>query len=64
MNNKLLVDLSVIGANQASATAKTRKSINQLLDYYAKYTDDGIVYQSSDMILTAHYDAGFNNETK
>ena len=64
VNNKLLVALSKIGAHQASATDKTLKSINQLLDYCATYPDDGIVYLSSDMILTAHSDAGFNNETK
>ena len=64
VNNKLLVPLSAIGAQQASATEKTQKAINQLLDYCAKYSDDGIVYLSSNTIMTAHSDAGFNNETK
>ena len=58
------MDLSAIGEQQASATSKTLKQINQLLDYCATYLDDGIVYQSSDIILTSHSDAGFNNETK
>ena len=56
--------LSAIGAHQASATVKTHKSINQLLYHCATYPDDGIVYQSFDIILTAHYDSGFNNEKK
>ena len=62
VNNKLLVALSAMGAHQASATEKTIKSITQILYYCATYPDDGIVYCSSDMILTEHFDAGFNNE--
>ena len=64
VNNKLLVDLSAIGENHASATEKTLKAINQILYYCATYPDDVIVYLSSDMILNAHSDAGFNNEKK
>ena len=44
VNNKLLVDLSVIGAQQAYATDKALKAINHILDYCATYPDDGIVY--------------------
>ena len=55
--------LRAIGEQKAYSTDKRLKSINQLLDYCAIYPDDGIVYCSSDMILTAHSDAGFNNET-
>ena len=33
------------------------------LDYVATYPADGIVYRSSDMILCAHTDASFLNET-
>ena len=64
VNNKLPVDLIAIGAHKASTIEKNIKAINQLLDYCATYPDDGILYCSSDMILTAHSDAGFNNETK
>ena len=64
VNNKLLVALSVIGSQQASATEDTNKAIHQLLDYCATYPDDGIIYRSSDMILAEHSDAGFNNETR
>ena len=58
------MDLILIGEQQASATVKTWKAINQLLYHCATYPDDGIVYRSSDMILTAHSDADLNNETK
>ena len=64
VNNKLLVALSAIGEHQASATEKMQKAINHLLDYCTKYPDDGIVYCSSDMILTARSDAGFKIEIK
>ena len=35
-----------------------------MLDYLATYPNDGIVYRASDMILAAHSDAGFHNESK
>ena len=35
-----------------------------MLDYLATYPNDGIVYQAIDMILSAHSDAGFHNESK
>ena len=62
VNNKLLMALSGIGAQQASATEKILKAINQLLDYSATYPDDGILYLSSYMVLTARSDARFDNE--
>ena len=65
VNNKLLVSLSTIGSQQAAATANTIKAINQLLNYVATYPDNGTTFQTSHMILTAHYyDAIFLNETK
>ena len=64
VNNKLLVALSAIGSQQASATESTNDTIHQLLDYCATYPDDGILYRSSDMILAAHSDASFANETR
>ncbi len=41
----------------------TEQAVHLLLDYVATYPSDGIVYQSSNMILCAHTDAGFLNET-
>ena len=64
VNNKLLVALSAIGSQQASATKDTNKAIHQLLDYCATYPDGGIIYRFSNMILAGHSDAGFNNETR
>ena len=64
VNNKLLVALSVIVCQHASATEATNMAIHQLLGYCATYPDDGILYRASDMVLAGRADAGFNNETK
>ena len=61
VNNKLLVALSAIGSHQASVTESTNDAIHQLMDYCATYSDDGILYRSSGMILAAHSYAGFAN---
>ena len=63
MDNKLLVALSAIAARQSCATVATEQAVHLLLDYVATYPSDGIFYQSSDMILCAHTNAGFLNET-
>ena len=64
MDNKLLVGLSYIGAQQASATQRIGAAIDKILDYCATYPADGILYRSSDMVLCAHSDVGFHNESK
>ena len=64
VDNKLLVTLNSIGTQQSSATKATNEDFNQMLDYLATYPNDGIVYRASDMILAAHSDAGFHNESK
>ena len=56
--------MSAIGAQQASATEETAEAIEQLMDYVATYPDDGILFRKSDMILAAHAEAGFLNESK
>ncbi len=63
VDNKLLVALSAIAASQAKAAVATETTVGLLLDYVATYPNDGIVYQASNMILCAHADAGFLNET-
>jgi hypothetical protein len=63
VDNKLLVALRAIAARQSYATVATEQAFYRLLDYAATYPADGIVYRSSDMILCAHKDAGFLNET-
>jgi hypothetical protein len=57
------VALSSLAARQATATVATEQAVHHLLDYVAMYPNDGIVYRASDMILCAHSDAGFLNET-
>ena len=61
VNNKLLVALSAIGAQQEAVKEDTAAAIEQLLDYVATYPNDGILFRKSDMILAAHANAGFLN---
>ena len=56
--------LSAIAARQAEATVATEQAVGLLLDYVATYPNDGIVYRASDMILCAHANAGFLNESQ
>ena len=64
VDNILLVALNAISMQQSAATEETEKAISQLLDYVATYPNDGTIYRSSGMVLAAHSDAGFNNESK
>ena len=64
VSNKLLVTLNAIGTQQAAKTEATNEAVNQMLDYLSTYPNDGIVYRASDIILAAHFDAGFHNESK
>ena len=64
VDNKLLVGLSAIGSQQDAATQHTNEAIGQILDYCATYPSDGILYRSINMVLCAHSDAGFHNESK
>ncbi len=64
VNNKLLVAISAISARQSNATIATEQAVNLLLDYVATYPNDGIAYQSSNMILCTHADVGFLNKIK
>ena len=64
VDNKLLVALSAIAAQQAQPTVQTEQAVELLLDYVSTYSNDGIVYRSSNMILCAHSDAGYLNETQ
>ena len=63
VHNTLLVGLSAIGAQQAAATEQTADAIDQILDV-ATYSNNGITNRTSDMILAAHSDVGFNNDSK
>ena len=58
---KILVTLSKIGTHQAAVTEQTNEAISQLLDYVVTYSNDGIIYRSSDRILAAHADGAYLN---
>ena len=64
VDNKLLVGLRAIGSQQVAATERTNEATNQILDCYATYPADGILYRSINMVLCAHYDTGFHNKNK
>ena len=64
VDNNLLVALSVIGSQQAAATANAATDVHHLLDYLATYPSDGLVFRASGMALAAHAYAGFNNESR
>ena len=64
MDNKLLVVLNDIGAQQAIATESTNEAISHLLYYMVTYTNNIFVYRASSMVLAAHSDAVFHNESK
>ena len=50
-------------SQQATVTKDTMAAVDQLLDYCATYTDDGITYRASTLVLAAHSDTGFNNKS-
>ncbi len=64
VDNKLLVALNAISTQQAKATVHTEQLVEMLLNYITTYPNDGIVYSASDMILCAHADSGYLNETQ
>ena len=55
--------LSAIGAQKAAATEDTAAAIEKLLDYVATYPNDVILLIKSDIILAAHADSGYLNES-
>ncbi len=63
VNNKLLVALNTISAQQAKVTIHTEQLVEMLLNYVTTYPNDGIVYRASDVVLCAHADAGYLNES-
>ena len=64
VDNKLPVGLSFIRSQHAAATERTNEAINHLLNYSATYPSDGVLYRSRNMVLCAHPDTVFHNETK
>ena len=64
INNKILVGLSAIGAQQSAATKKNTAAIDQILDHVATYTNNGITHRTIDIVLAAHSYDGFNKDSK
>jgi hypothetical protein len=64
VDNKLLATLSTLSSQQATVTEATNVAMNQLLDYLTTYPNNGTTYRASNMILCAHTNAGFHNESK
>ena len=64
VENKLLVALSTIRSQEAAFTEETMADVHQLLDYYAAYPENGIVYRASTMVLAVHSDTRFNNKSR
>jgi hypothetical protein len=60
---RLLVALNAISTQQAKATVHTDQLGEILFNYIATYPNDGIVYRVSGMVLCAHADAGYLNNT-
>ena len=64
VENKLLVALSNVGQQQASATKSTNDTITKILDYVATYPSDGINFRASNMVMSAHSDPAYLNFRK
>ena len=64
VTNKLLVSLRVIVSQQTATTDSTADAIHQLLDYVATYSNYGITYCVSNMVLAGHFDASYLNKTR
>ena len=64
VNEKLLVALCAIGAQQAAATEDIAAAIEQLLDYVATYPNDVTLFRKIDRILVVHTDARFLNKSR
>ena len=62
--NKVPVDLSKLGQQQAAATQTTNNAIMQLLDYVVAYPRDGINFRVSKIILSVHSDAAYLDVAK
>ena len=55
----MLVALNTLSADQATATADTKTSVDQLLDYAATHPSSTVRYHASDMCLHVDSDASY-----
>jgi len=63
VDSTILTALSAIATEQTKPTEKTLAKIKQLLDYCATQEEPVVTYHASKMILAAHSDARYCNET-
>ena len=64
VDNKLLLDLSAIGAHHNSTTKLTSAATDQLLNYVTTYPNEGISYHISSMVFSGNSSASFLNKIK
>ena len=57
----LLEGVTRLAMTQAQPTADTMTRIEHILDYTERYPENGIIFEASDMILTAHADASYQS---
>jgi len=64
VNLAVLMALSTTAGEQANATKKTERTVEQLLVYLSTHPDATIRYQASDMVLNIHSDALYLSEAQ
>ena len=62
VDKKIIFALSAIGSQQAAAIVDIATSVDQLLNYIAKYPHNSITYRESDIIFSVHSDASYLNK--
>jgi hypothetical protein len=63
VDGTLLTPLSALAAQQAKPTTNTMKRVQQFLDFVATQEPAVLTYRRSGMVLAAHSDAGYLNES-
>jgi hypothetical protein len=64
VDGTILTPLSALASQQSKPTTNTMKQVKQFLDYAATQEPLVLTYRRSDMILAAHSNAGYLNETE
>ncbi len=64
VNSTILMALSSLATEQAKPTEKSMATVTQLLDYYAMQEEAIVTYNTSDMILQVHSNAGYANKKR
>ncbi len=59
----MLTALGSLATQQANPTTKTKKMVDQFLNYVATHPNAIITYQASNMVLAGHSNASYLSET-